>query len=213
MDIMNKEISILLVDDHLIVRKGIELILVGAIPTATIYQAENYEEALEIIKTVGLDLILLDITINGVENSKIMHAIKAIQENVKILVFSSHEEKQYGLRYIQKGADGYLNKFCNEDKIIAAVREILENGSFYSEEIRGKINAKSGKKYSANSIDALSTREFEVAQLLISGYGNLEISNKLEVQMSTVSTYKNRIFEKLGINNIVALSDLFKEKE
>ena len=87
---MNKEISLLLVDDHLIVRKGIELILVGAIPSATIYHAENYEEGIEIIKTVHLDLILLDITINGVENSKIMNVIKSIQENVKILVFSSH---------------------------------------------------------------------------------------------------------------------------
>ena len=142
-----------------------------------------------------------------------MNVIKSIQENVKILVFSSHEESQYGLRYIQKGADGYLNKFCNEDKIIAAVHEILEKGSFYSAEIKDKLNTKSGKKYFTNSIDALSNREFEVAQLLINGYGNLEISNKLEVQMSTVSTYKNRIFEKLSVNNIVALSDLFKEKK
>ena len=211
MDIVNIENSILLVDDHLIVRKGIELILMGAIPKVTIYHAENYEEALEIIKAVKLDLILLDITINGIENIKIMSAIKALQESVKILVFSSHEEKLYGLRYIQKGADGYLNKFCDEKKIIAVVKEILEKGNFYSEEIKEKLKSKSSKKYLSNSIDSLSNREFEVAQLLINGFGNLEISNKLEVQMSTVSTYKNRIFEKLSVNNIVALSDLFKE--
>ena len=69
----------------------------------------------------------------------------------------------------------------------------------------------SGKKYFSNSIDSLSNREFEVAQLLINGYGNLEISNKLNVQMSTVSTYKNRVFEKLNVTNVVALSNIFKE--
>ena len=208
---MNLEKSILLVDDHLIVRKGIELILVGAFPKTTIYNAENYDEAIEIIKAVKLDLIILDININGVENIKIMSEIKAIQEKVKILIFSSHEESQYGLRYVQKGADGYLNKFCDENKIISVVNEIFEKGSSYSDNIKEKLNMQSGKKYFSNSIDSLSNREFEVAQLLINGYGNLEISNKLNVQMSTVSTYKNRVFEKLNVTNVVALSNIFKE--
>ena len=121
--------------------------------------------------------------------------------------------KKYGLIYIEKGADGYLNKFCNEQKIISVFNEILKKESFYSEEIKEKLDRKFWKKYFSNSIESLSNREFEEAQLLINGYGNLEISNKLEVQMSTVSTYKNRIFEKLSVNNIVALSDLFKENE
>ena len=75
------------------------------------------------------------------------------------------------------------------------------------------MDRKFWKKYFSNSIESLSNREFEEAQLLINGYGNLEISNKLDVQMSTVITYKNGIFEKLSVNNIVALSDLFKENE
>lgn len=213
MDSKNLEKNILLVDDHLIVRKGIELVLLEAMPKTKIYNAENYQEAIEIIKSTKIDLILLDININGVENIKVMNDIKSIQEKSKILIFSSYDEKQYGLRYIQKGADGYLNKFCDEQKLIAVVSEVLEKGTFYSEEIKEKLKDKSLKKIAINSIELLSNRELEVAQLLIKGFGNLEISNKLEIQMTTVSTYKNRIFEKLNINNIVSLSEMFKNQD
>lgn len=202
--------NILLVDDHLVVRKGVEMILNANIQNATIYNAEDYDQAKEILETINIDLILLDININGTENIKIMKEIKAIQSQVKILIFSSHEESQYGLRYIQNGADGYLNKFCSENVILNAVNEILSKGVFHSNEIKEKLIEKGKKRSSKASIDILSNREFEIAQLLINGYGNLEISNKLNIQMSTVSTYKNRLFEKLDVNNVVALSELFK---
>lgn len=202
--------NILLVDDHLVVRKGVEMILNANIQNATVYNAEDYDQAKEILETINIDLILLDININGTENIKIMKEIKAINSQVKILIFSSHEESQYGLRYIQNGADGYLNKFCSEEVILNAVNEILLKGVFYSDEIKEKLIEKGKKRSSKASIDILSNREFEIAQLLINGYGNLEISNKLNIQMSTVSTYKNRLFEKLDVNNVVALSELFK---
>lgn len=206
---MSLQRNILLVDDHLVVRKGVEMILSNSIPGATIHNVENYDEAIELVNVIKFDLVILDVNINGVENIKIMNKIKSIQKELKILIFSSHDEKQYGVRYIQNGADGYLNKFCSEDKIVSVVNEILESGLFYSKDLKAKLNAKP-KKHS-NTIEDLSNREFEIAQLLINGYGNLEISNKLEIQMSTVSTYKNRIFDKLDINNVVALSKLLKE--
>lgn len=209
---MKSNKNILLVDDHLVVRKGIELILKNEIENVTLYNVEDYDEAIEVIKAVTLDLILLDININGVENIKILQQIKSMQPNVRILIFSSHDEKQYGLRYVQNGADGYLSKSCSEDVIVKAVYEILEKGTYYSNDIKSKLDGK-GKKASKNPIDRLSNREFEIAKLLISGYGNLEISNKLDIQMSTVSTYKNRVFEKLNITNVVSLADLFKENE
>ncbi len=210
---MNLGMSVLLVDDHLVVRKGVELVLLSTYPNANVYSAENYDDAIDIMKTIRLDLVILDININGIENIKIMNSMKEIQSKVKILIFSSHEEKHYGIRYVQNGADGYLNKFCTEDKIIKAVKQILEKGYYYSDQVKNKLNSKTYKKSSLNGIENLSNREFEIAKLLISGEGNLEISNKLNIQMSTVSTYKNRIFEKLNINNVVSLSELFKEND
>lgn len=210
---MNLGMSVLLVDDHLVVRKGVELVLLSTFPKAYVYSAENYDDALDIMKTIRLDLVILDININGIENIKIMNSIKEIQSKVKILIFSSHEEKHYGIRYIQNGADGYLNKFCTEDKIIKAVQQILDKGYYYSDQVKDKLNSKTKKNGGSSPIESLSNREFEIAKLLISGEGILEISNKLNIQMSTVSTYKNRIFEKLNISNVVSLSELFRENE
>lgn len=203
--------NILLVDDHLVVRKGIELVIADSFPKAVVYNAENYIEALEILKTIDVDLVFLDIIINGIEDVKIMKAIKKIQPKTKILIFSCHEEEFYGLRYIKNGADGYLHKYCSEDKIIEAFKNVLKEGFYYRESIKSKLNLKVNKKSLLNPIDALSNREFEIARMLIDGCGNLEIANKLNIQMSTVSTYKNRVFEKLDINNIVALSAFFKD--
>ena len=181
--------NILLVDDHLVVRKGVEMILKSNIQNVTIYGSENYDDAKEVLKTTKIDLILLDININGTENIKIMKEIKEIQSQVKILIFSSHEESQYGLRYIQNGADGYLNKFCSEDVILNAVNEILSKGIYYSKEIKEKLIEKAKKRNPKSSIESLSNREFEIAQLLINGYGNLEISNLLNIKMSTIEDH------------------------
>jgi DNA-binding NarL/FixJ family response regulator len=205
------ELNFLLVDDHLVVRKGVELVIADSFPKAIVYNAENYIETLEILKTIDVDLVVLDIIINGIEDVKIMKAIKKIQPKTKILIFSCHEEEFYGLRYIKNGADGYLHKYCSEDKITEAFKDILKEGYYYSDSIKSKLNLKVNKKNLLNPIEALSNREFEIAKMLIDGCGNLEIANKLNIQMSTVSTYKNRVFEKLDINNIVALSSFFKD--
>lgn len=208
---MDTSLNILLVDDHLVVRKGIEMVINDSFPNAVLYAAENYDQALEILSVVSINLVVLDIIMNGDENIKIMKSIKNIQKNSKILIFSCHEEENYGFRYIKNGADGYLHKFCSEEKITTAIKTILIDGYYYSDLLKTKLNSKSSKKASLNPIESLSNREFEIAKMLIDGCGNLEIANKLNIQMSTVSTYKNRVFDKLDINNVVALSTFFKE--
>ena len=203
--------NILVLDDHLVVRKGVKLFLNEKFRSYVVYESENYSATLDIINRISFDVIFLDININGVENIKMMKEIKAVQPHVKILVFSSHEEKQYGLRYIQNGADGFLNKFCSEEKMEIALKQLLEKGYYYSESIKSKLETSSKTKNTDNPLENLSNREFEIAKLLVDGEGNLEISNKLDLKMSTVSTYKNRIFEKLKVNSVIALADVFKE--
>ena len=203
--------NILILDDHLVVRKGVKLFLNEKFRSYVVYESENYPATLDIINRISFDVIFLDININGVENIKMMKEIKTVQPHVKILVFSSHEEKQYGLRYIQNGADGFLNKFCSEEKMEIALKQLLEKGYYYSEAIKSKLETSSKTKNTDNPLENLSNREFEIAKLLVDGEGNLEISNKLDLKMSTVSTYKNRIFEKLKVSSVIALADVFKE--
>lgn len=208
---MKQNLNILIVDDHLVVRKGIEFIIKDKFSDAVIYNAENYTEALEIIQAISIDLVVLDIIINGIEDVKILKEIKSIQKYTKILIFTCHEEEFYGFRYVKNGADGFLNKYCSEDKIGEAFEGILEDGYFYSSDLKLKLKKGSSKKIVSNPIEILSNREFEIAKMLIDGCGNLEIANRLNIQMSTVSTYKNRVFEKLDISNIIALSTFFKD--
>ena len=92
-----------------------------------------------------------------------------------------------------------------------ALKQLLEKGYYYSESIKSKLETSSKTKNTDNPLENLSNREFEIAKLLVDGEGNLEISNKLDLKMSTVSTYKNRIFEKLKVNSVIALADVFKE--
>lgn len=204
--------NILLIDDHLVVRKGIEMIINEKLENANVYNSEDYDGAIEVVKAVQIDIVFLDININGVENIKIMQELKKIQPKLKILVFTSHEEKLYGMRYLKHGADGFLNKFCESEKIIQVLHELLTKGYSYSEEIKIKLEKKKSKSTGANPIDDLSNREYEIAKMLVSGLGNLEIANKLAIKMSTVSTYKTRIFEKLSISNVLSLAELFKEQ-
>jgi len=178
-----------------------------------VYECETFASSLDLLNRISFDLIFLDININGIENVKMMKEIKAIQPDIKILIFSSHEESKYGLRYVENGADGFLNKFCSEEKMEVALYQMFDKGYYYSDVVKDKMSNKTKSKTSSNPLDLLSNREFEVAKLLVNGEGNLEISNKLDLKMSTVSTYKNRIFEKLNVNSVISLADVFKENE
>jgi DNA-binding NarL/FixJ family response regulator len=160
---------------------------------------------LDKVKQFSYDLIILDINIPGGKNIEMIPEIRAIVPEVKILMFSAHEEEFYALRYVSAGADGFLNKLSSEEKLIEAVRSIREFGKYLTENLIDQLNNNLLNDEPLNPFDKLSKREIEIANLLVRGDGNLEISNNLGIQMSTVSTYKNRIFEKLKINNLVEL--------
>ncbi|TDE31769.1 MULTISPECIES: response regulator transcription factor [Flavobacterium] len=204
------ENKILIINDCLVVRAGVAIILKQHIKNLNISNAENFIQAIEILKTSYFNLIFFGINIRGGKNLGMIEDLRAIQPDVKILIFSVFEEDQYACRYILSGANGYLNKSCSEKKIIEAVTIILENGKYISSEIANKIVEATLNKKTINPLDLLSKREFEITSLLVNGNGNLEIANKLNIQMSTVSTYKIRVYEKLKINNLVELIGVFK---
>jgi len=202
--------EILIVDDHLVVRTGISIVLKNQIQNLEIWDTENFIDTTILLKERSFDLVILDINIPGGKNVGMIEEIRAIQPDIKILIFSAFEEDLYACRYILSGANGYLNKLSKEEKIIEAVKAILEKGKYIQTEIVNKIVEAALNKRSLNPLDMLSKREFEIAELIVAGEGNLEICNKLDIQMSTVSTYKNRVFEKLKVNNIVELIEIFK---
>lgn len=203
--------KILIVDDHLVVRTGVAIVLKEQIEDLNILNAENFFEAIIALKEQTFDLIILDINIPGGKNTEMIQGLRAIQPDIKILIFSAYEENEYASKYILSGANGYLNKLCSEEKMIFAVSSILETGKYIPAEIASKIIEAGLNKTAINPLATLSKREFEIAELLVTGNGNLEISNRLNIHMSTVSTYKIRVFEKLKINNLVELINIYKK--
>ena len=205
--------KILIVDDHLVVRNGVAMVLEKQIEDVAISNAENFFEAIALLKEGSFDLIVLDINIPGGKSTEMITDLRAIQPCVRILVFSAHEEEHYALKYITAGANGYLNKLCSEEKMMFAINSIFESSTYISAELVNKLVEAKGRKKAINPMDILSKREHQIAQLLINGNGNLEISNMLDIHMSTVSTYKARVFEKLKISNLVELINLYKTFE
>ncbi|KFE97225.1 response regulator [Chryseobacterium luteum] len=191
---------ILIADDHYVVRAGTALVLESAYPKFKIDFAENYDQVKEHISQDEYDLLFLDIDMPGTQYKKMISELKSIQKDLKILVFSGHD-KNVAIQYIREGAEGYLSKQSSETEIREAVKSVIQKGFHYPKELIGLIiqNKKS------NPSEKLSSREYEIFKLLAKGLGNLEISNKLDIKMSTVSTYKKRIFKKLNVSNIAEL--------
>ena len=204
---MNREdrISILLADDHSIVRHGMVLMIKEIIHEINIFHASTFKETLSVLRKNNIDFMILDISFPDGNSSAIISQIKSLNKNIKILIFSGLDEDVYALRYINSGANGYLNKLSTEAEMRQAIRTFLEEGKYISQRTKDKILDNYMSNKSINPLDQLSNREIEVARLMVQGYGNLEISSMKKLQKTTISTFKKRIYEKLNIDNLVAL--------
>lgn len=206
--------KILIADDHSIVRLGASVIIKENFPQAEIFQAQTYPEVYQLLKKELFDLILLDINMPGGNNIKVIKEVLDIQPSVKILVFSSYDESLYALRYISAGACGYLNKNTAMSELNNAISSIMTRGKYMSEHVKElyvqKLTTSKSSYNKNNPINKLSNREVDVAKHLIKGLGILEVATLLDLSSSTVSTYKSRIFEKLSVNNIPELIELYK---
>ncbi|UPQ79853.1 response regulator transcription factor [Flavobacterium azooxidireducens] len=205
----NQEINFLLADDHTVVRQGMSMIVKELYENATVFQVENFVTILEVLKNHPIDVLILDINFPDGNSITIVPEVKKLYPNIKIMIFSAFDESIHALRFFNAGANGYLNKLSEEEEIKQAIATLVNEGKFISAVTKEKIlnSYLLGKKI--NPIEHLSGREIEIARLLVKGYGNLEISNALNIQKTTVSTYKKRIFEKLQIDNLAALIELF----
>lgn len=207
---LSKKNNFLVADDHSVVRQGIALLIKAEFANSEIYQSATFKDTLKIINETKIDILILDINFPDGNSLSIIADILNIQPEIKILMFSAYEENIYAMRYLNAGASGYINKGSSMEDMVAAIKSMVLTGKFLSANVKNKILDIYISKKPINPIDALSKRESEVAKLMIKGYGNLEISELLGIKKNTVSTFKNRIFEKLDINNIADLIMFFQ---
>lgn len=198
--------SILIADDHEIVRRGLKSLISDYWAGVNILNATTMQEALMHVESCP-NLIIIDVNLPGGNNLKVINQIKLVQPNAKILVFSSQNENLYAVPYLKAGASGYLNKNAEESEIVTAITTILAGSRYSSRNVKENMfNSILGNDVD-NPFKKLSTRELEVAELLTKGIGVLQISNQLNLQMGTVSTYKLRLFQKLKIKSIIELAE------
>ncbi|MDR4951689.1 response regulator transcription factor [Chryseobacterium sp. ES2] len=199
--------KILIADDHHVVRIGTAMILEKNFNHFEVDFAETYDEVKQKIQSEKYDLVILDIELPGSILKSMVKEIKAIAEDILILIFTSYKEN-IALQYIEEGANGFLNKQSDPENFVKAVEALFKDGQYYTPEILNEL-LKGNKKRKA--IENLSERELQVFNLLAKGNGNLEIANALDIEESTVGTYKRRVYQKLKITNLVELLEIYSE--
>ena len=207
---MKKITKIILADDHDVVKHGVEAILRQSILSPEIIKVSSINELRnQLLAHKNIDLVILDIKMPGGNTVDIVKDIKANYKTIKVLMYSAHEEPHYAVNFIRNGADGYLSKSQPLEKIALAVKVIENDKRFIDENIEEDFFNKNGNKNLSLS-NLLSHREFQILSLLADGKSNIDISEELNLQKSTVSTYKKRIMEKLNIDNNIGLVDAYR---
>lgn len=207
---MNKSIKFLLGDDHNIVRQGLQFVIEDAVENTEIIHASSLEQILSQVQSNSFDIAILDAQFPDGNSLSIISEIKQIQPEIKILIFTSFEEENYSLKFINEGADGFLNKLSEEAEIQNAIQEMIEKGKSFPPFTTKMLQLSDEHIALLNPLNQLTERELEIAVLYAKGLGNLEISNSLSLRQNTVSTFKKRIFEKLKVETLVDLIDLVR---
>ena len=202
-------IKIMLVDDHRLVRAGLKRVLSESPDIQIVAEASTGEEALDMAKTHMPDLVLMDINMPGIGGLETTRRLKQRMPSIKIIAVSMHLEEPYPSRMLAAGANGYISKDSAADEVMAAIRRVSSGSNYVAADVAGNLAAnliRSGKDVSP--LEQLSQRETQVMLMVIKGHSTQDISDSLHLSPKTVSTYRYRLFEKLGVTNDVELTRL-----
>lgn len=192
---------ILIADDHAILRKGLRRILLEMDEGYDADEASNGHEVLEKIKERDYDLILLDISMPGLNGLDALKQIKAENPKLPVLILTMHPEEQYALRALKAGASGYLTKESVPDELMNAIRKILRGGKYLSNSLAERLAFAIDEKTEKLPHERLSDREYQVFCLIASGKGLTEIAEAMSLSVKTVSTYRSRILDKMKMKS------------
>lgn len=201
--------TILIADDHEIVRRGVRMIIEGFPQKYNFIEASTCAEVMKILSVQPVDYAILDMMLADGNVFSTTQQLAAYSDRIKILVYSMNAERIYAKRLLQKGIRGFVCKQSNMMELENGIRSLLKGEIYISPALKENLFNPSKKAISENPIDALSDRELEVVEYLAAGMGAKEISRKMNLDITTVSTYRRRAFEKLEVQNTIELKDKF----
>jgi len=192
---------VIICDDHALIRRGIRDTLSDAPDIDVIGEAGDYGELRTLLRKDSCDVLVLDINMPGRSGLDVLHVLKDEGSTVKVLVVSMYPEDQYAIRALKAGAYGYVNKGGDPAVLVQAVRTVAQGRKYVTPEIAQMLVESLTAPEVANAHEKLSDRELQTLVMIASGKRLADIANELTLSPKTVSVYRARVLEKLGLSN------------
>ncbi|HNX23677.1 MAG TPA: response regulator transcription factor [Spirochaetota bacterium] len=194
-------IRIVIADDHEIVRAGLKQIISDDEDMEVLGESNNGENLIELVKKNEYDVVLLDLKMQGISGIDVIKHIKVIKPDLPIIVLSMHAEDQYAVRTIKAGASGYITKETAAESLVTAVRRVVAGGKYISQTLAETLADSIAGGGTELPHEKLTDREFQVMSMIASGKTVSEIGSELFLSVKTISTYRQRILEKMNMKN------------
>lgn len=202
-----KKIKVLLVDDHPVVRKGLHSCLANRDNLKIVGEASNGTEALQKVKELDPDVVLMDINMPGMDGLEVTETLRKDSPRTRVLVLSVHDTREYVMRIVKAGARGYVLKDTPPEELVQAIETVNAGEAYFSPSVaRIALNQYVAESDSNSPLTRLSEREREVLVQIAEGKSNKEIASHLNIGVRTVETHRERIMRKLDIHSVAGLT-------
>ncbi len=199
---------LVLVDDHEIVRTGLRMILEKIPDLEIVAECEDGEQALQAVRSHQPDVVLMDVNMPRLSGLEATRRITERFPNTRVIILTIHAQNPFPAQLLEAGASGYLTKGCDSSELAKAIKTVSRGGKYIGTDIAQQMALSMLPGGDSSPFDELSTREMEVMLMLVQGKGTKEIGEVLSISPKTVATYKYRIQDKLGVDNVVELTRL-----
>jgi DNA-binding NarL/FixJ family response regulator len=194
-------LKIVIADDHALIREGIKKIVNEEPDLKLVGETSNPFEVVDLCKNTQADIIVLDISMPGKSGLDVLKEIKTLSPSTKVLMMTMLPEDQFAKRALKAGASGYITKDNQPEEILKAIRKVSSGKKYISQSFAENLIDDLGGDKDKPLIEVLSDREFQIFKLIAEGKPQTDIANELFISISTVNTYRKRIFDKLGFKS------------
>lgn len=204
-------IRVLLADDHTLVRAGLKKILEAAPAIEVVGEVADGNTALARLNDGNIDVLVLDLTMPGMDGLEVLRRVEVEHPDVKVLVLTMHADAEHALRAIRDGAEGYLVKDSAADDLVAGIEAVTAGRPYYSEPVQRALSEMvrgTGIAAQPRAADVLTDREMEVLKLVARGFSTKEIASQLDISGRTVETHRANLMRKLNLRSVALLTQL-----
>jgi DNA-binding NarL/FixJ family response regulator len=201
-----KTIKVLIADDHAIVREGLKQILADTNDIVVAGDAQNAQEAVQLVRKTEAHVLLLDISMPDRSGLEVLKQVKKETPNIAVLMLSMHREDQYALRSLKAGASGYLNKQSAPAELVNAIRLVVSGKKYITQELAQAMANQLDTDQEIPPHEILSDREYQTLTLIASGKAVSDIAAELMLSVKTISMYRSRLLQKMKLKNNAELT-------